>query len=127
MPQIHQEVTFAATPERVYKALTDSREFAAFTDAVAEISSHEGGAFTCFGGFVLGRNVELVANTRVVQAWRVSNWPEGVYSIVRFELRADGEGAKLVLSQDGVPDDAVAHVDPGWHQKYWEPLRKYLA
>ena len=107
MPQIHQEVRFAATPDRVYKALTDSREFAAFTDAVAEISSHEGGAFTCFGPFILGRNVELVPGERIVQEWRVFNWPDGVYSTVRFELTASGSGTKLSLDQDGVPESDV--------------------
>ena len=126
MSQVDQEVTFACAPGKVYRALTDSGEFAAFTGAAAEIEAVEGGAFRCFGTFILGRNVELVTDRRVVQAWRAFNWPEGVYSIVRFELHADGDGTKLVFAQDGVPDDAVEHVRSGWGVKYWEPLRKYL-
>ncbi len=126
MSQIHQEMTFEATPGRVYRALTDSREFATFTGVDAEISAEEGGEFLCFGTFVLGRNVQLVTDTLIVQAWRVFNWPEGVYSIVRIGLSAEGGQTKLVLDQDGVPDDAVKHVDGGWEHKYWAPLRKYL-
>jgi hypothetical protein len=38
-----------------------------------------------FGGDISGRNVELVPGRRAVQAWRSNAWPEGVYSIVRFE------------------------------------------
>jgi hypothetical protein len=32
------------------------------------------------------RNLELVPAKHVVQAWRSQAWPEGVYSIVNFEL-----------------------------------------
>ena len=82
---------------------------------------------SCFGTFILGRNVQLIEGTRIVQAWRVFNWPDGVYSIIRFELSEQGAKTKLVFDQDGVPEDAAQHVDAGWHKKYWEPLRKYLA
>lgn len=123
---IHQEIAFAAPPPRVYKALTDSSEFAKFTGAPAKISTDEGGAFICFGTFILGRNVELVPDRRIVQAWRVFNWPEGVYSIVRFELSGENGKTKLVLDQSGVPADAAGHIDDGWGHKYWEPLRQYL-
>ena len=126
MPQIQQEVWIDASPSRVYRALTDSSDFAAFTGDPARIAAQEGGAFSCFGDLVLGRNIELVPDQRVVQAWRVFNWPEGVYSIVRFELQAEGENTRLVLTQDGVPDTDVGHVESGWHSKYWEPLRKHL-
>ena len=127
MSQIHQEITFDAAPAKVYRALTDSGEFAKVTGAAADICAEEGGSFSCFDTFILGRNVQLIEGTRIVQAWRVYNWPEGVYSIIRFELSKEGEKTKLVFDQDGVPEDAVKHVDAGWHQKYWEPLRKYLA
>jgi len=39
-----------------------------------------------FGGHIVGRHVELAPNERVVQAWRVADWPPGVYSIAKFEL-----------------------------------------
>jgi activator of HSP90 ATPase len=127
MPQIHQEVTFAAAPARVYRALMESTEHAAFTGGPAEISRDAGGAFTCHGGVILGRNIELVPDARIVQAWRVANWPEGVYSVARFELRGEAGGTRLVFEQDGVPADEVEHIDAGWKARYWEPLRTCLA
>jgi activator of HSP90 ATPase len=126
MSQIHQEVTFTAPPAKVYRALMDSAEHARFTGAPAEISADAGGTFSAYGGKVLGRNVELVANTRIVQAWRPADWPEGVYSIARFELRSEGGKTRLVFEQDGIPQEAVQHLDGGWQRMYWEPLRKYL-
>ncbi len=126
MSDIHQEITFKASAKAVYKALTDSSEFAKFTGAEARIDATEGGAFLCFGTFIDGRNVELVPDARIVQAWRVFNWPDGVYSIVRFELTEDDGKTTVVLDHAGVPEDAAKHVDGGWEVKYWAPLRAYL-
>src|SRR5260370_40154486 len=51
-----------------------------------EIYSEVGGTFSLFAGHIVGRRLELVPNERIVQAWRVLPWPEGIYSIARLEL-----------------------------------------
>ncbi len=128
MSAIHQEVTFRASPERVYAALTESTQFSAFTGgAAAEISREAGGAFSCFGGMVTGRNLELLPNRRLVQAWRVGTWGDGVYSVVRFELEEKGGETHLVFDHTGFPEEHRPHLESGWHAMYWEPLRKYLG
>lgn len=125
---IHQEVTFAAPPGRVYAALTDAQQFSAWSGgAPAAIARDAGGAFTCFGGMISGRQVELVADQRIVQAWRAGNWPAGVYSIIRFELAPAGAGTKLVFDQAGFPAEQKPHLEAGWSKMYWEPLKAYLA
>src|SRR5215469_11203035 len=100
---IRQEIEFKTNPQRVYDALLDAKQFSAFTGAPAEIDRQVGGAFSCFGGIITGRNIELVPNKRIVQAWRVKIWPEGLYSIVAFELQPEGSGTRLVLTHDGFP------------------------
>ncbi len=123
---IHQEVDFKASPERVYEALLDEQQFSALTGATAQIYREAGGAFKLFGGRVIGRNVELVANRRIVQAWRVEKWPPGVYAIARFELSAQGAGTRLVFDETGCPlEEREAHYD-NWPRLYWDPLRRYL-
>ena len=129
MPEpIHQEVDFAVSPERVYAALTDSKQFTAFSGGIlAEIEAEAGGAFKCFGGQITGRIIELVRNHRIVQAWHVAMWPEGVYSIVKFELQKQGSGTRLILDHAGFAAELRDHLDSGWPRMYWEPLRKYLS
>jgi activator of HSP90 ATPase len=124
---IHQEIDFAATPARVYNALLDAKQFGAFSSGSAEIQLEAGGAFTCFDGRISGRNVELVPNRRIVQAWRSNGWPEGIYSIVRFEFKEEGSGTRLVMDQTGFPDGEKDSLESGWKSHYWEPLRKYLG
>ncbi len=125
---IHQEIVFKANPKRVYEALLDAKQFSAVTGgAPAVIDRKAGGAFSCFGGMVTGRNIELEPNQRIVQAWRAGSWPSGVYSIVRFELAAQGSGTKLTFEHTGFRSENREDLEGGWHKMYWEPLKKYLA
>jgi activator of HSP90 ATPase len=135
---IHQERVFAAKPVRVYQALTDSEQFARviklsgaleamhLPDKPAEIASEAGGAFALFGGFITGRQVELVPDLRIVQAWRAGDWPPGVYSIAKFELVDQGSSCKLVFDHTGFPNGEAESLASGWITHYWEPLAKVL-
>jgi activator of HSP90 ATPase len=137
---IHQEVTFTASPKRVYGALTDAKQFQRvieLSDAMksmilagaplAQISTDPGGPFSTFGGIIIGRQIELVPDQRIVQAWRPKYWDPGTYSIVKFELAESGSGTKLTLDHRGFPDGDAQHLLTGWNKNYWEPLAKFLA
>jgi uncharacterized protein YndB with AHSA1/START domain len=131
---IHQEVSFVATPERVYQLLTNGAEFAAATERPAEIVATEGSAFSIFGGYIQGRQIELVPGERVVQTWRGVDWAPGVHSLVRFTLTPEGSGTKLLVDHDAYPE-GPSPMYPSWHEHlssnwpvfYFEPFEKYLA
>ncbi len=127
MSNIHQEVLFAASPARVYRAIVDATEFSRVTGAPTAGAATEGTAFSAFGGHVTGRHVELVPDKLIVQAWRAKTWPAGTYSISRFELRLEGEKTRLVFDHDGFPEDQKEHLATGWNENYWEPIRKHLG
>jgi activator of HSP90 ATPase len=136
---IHQEPEFAAVPARVYAALLDPRQFDRVVElsgvlqamhlksAGSRINAHAGGAFALFGGFITGRQLDLLPNQRIVQAWRAADWPAGVYSVVRFELHAHDAGCRMVFDQFGFPDEEAQSLAEGWQNNYWEPIRKLLA
>lgn len=136
---IHQEPVFKANPKRIYDALTDAKQFqkiqliggeiaAAELDAKpAEISQEEGGTFNLFGGYIVGRQLELVPNQRIVEAWREKTWAPGIFSIVRFELKEQGTGTKLIFDHTGFPAGAGDHLAIGWKANYWDPMEKMLG
>jgi activator of HSP90 ATPase len=124
---LHQEIDLPGNPQRIYEALLDSKQFAAFSGEAAEIGREEGSAFSMFGGVIVGRNIELVPGQRIVQAWRPTHWGAGTYSIVRFELKARGPQSTLVLDHTGFPEGDFASLNYGWGLKYWKPLGKFLA
>ena len=124
---LHQEIDIKASRQRIYDALLDSKQFAAFTGMPAEINRDPGGSFSIFGGLVTGRNVELAPRERIVQAWRPADWEAGVYTLVKFELKDWASQTKLILDHTGFPEGNFRHLDSGWYLRYWEPLRKFLA
>jgi activator of HSP90 ATPase len=137
---IRQQVTLDASPQRIYQALISSQDFdmitrlsdaAVLLDAAGakptSISTDVGGPFTLFGGYITGRNIEMLPNERLVQAWREGSWKPGDFSIAAFHLTADGRKTRLDFDHRGFPDGNGASLARGWHSHYWEPLAKFLA
>ena len=131
---IHQEINFKASPQQLYETLLSSKEFSdcskksfdGFSAASAIIDSSVGGTFSLFDGHIIGRILELVPNQRIVEAWRVVDWPAGVYSIARFELKAHGSGTQLIFDHTGFPENLKDHLALGWQQHYWDALSRYF-
>jgi activator of HSP90 ATPase len=137
---IHQVTLFKASRRRIYEALTDAKQFDKVTrlspemqsgmplgSKPTEISREVGGTFTVFGGHIVGRQIELAPNERIVQAWRVVDWDPGVYSMAKFVLVEQGSGTKLVFDHTGFPKGDAEHLAAGWKAHYWETLEKFLA
>jgi activator of HSP90 ATPase len=137
---IHQEIAFKAPRSRVYAVLTDANEFqqvVALSGAVqsgkvkqtipAQIGRAAGSPFSIFGGFIVGRNIEMIPDTRLVQAWRPQDWPPGVYSIVKFELVERGTETLLRFDHTGFPAGEADSLAAGWKLNYWQPMAKVLA
>jgi len=124
---LHQEIVLRANPPRIYKALLEAKQFATFTGSPAEIDPKEGGFFFMFGGRIVGRNVELVPDQRIVQAWRPTHWNPGIYSIVKFELKPQDSETLLILDHTGFPEGEFDHLAYGWKFHYYEPLKKFLT
>jgi len=123
---IHQEIEFNASPQQLYDALLDGKRFTEFSGRPAEINREVGGAFSLFKGHIVGRNLELIPNERIVQAWRVVTWPEGAYSIARFDLKPKGPGTHVVFEHIGFPEGLHDHLAQGWEENYWSLLKKYF-
>ncbi len=125
MKTIKQEVHIDAKPQEVYEAYTDAKKHAEFTGSKVVFEKKAGGKFSVDGDLE-GENLELVDGKKIVQKWRADDWPQGHYSTLTIELEAEGEGTKLVLTQENVPDDKFDDISSGWRQYYWEPMGKYF-
>jgi activator of HSP90 ATPase len=81
----------------------------------AEIDPKEGGAFSLFEGQVVGRNVELLPNQRIVQAWRPAHWDAGRLFRRKVRIETTGSpGALSVLDRAGFPEGDFDHLTEGW-------------
>ncbi len=123
---IHQTVTFKASPHDVYEALMDSKKHAAFTGGKASISRKVGGSVKAYDDYILGKNVELVPDKKIVQDWRAVDWPEGYFSRITFEFTAIPAGSRLDFTHAGVPDGTEEEFTQGWIDNYWEPMKAFF-
>jgi activator of HSP90 ATPase len=124
---LHEDIELKSTPQRIYEALLDAKQFATFSGMPATIDPKAGGAFSMFGGQIVGRTIELVPDQRIVQAWRPTHWDPGIYSIVEFQLKPQSSGTLVALDHKGFPEGDFDHLEWGWHAHYWEPLKKFFA
>jgi activator of HSP90 ATPase len=124
---LHDEIVVKTSPQRIYELLLDSKQFAALTGRPAQIDPKAGGAFSMFGGLIVGRNIEFVPNQRIVQAWRPASWDPGIYSIVKFELKPRNSETTIVLDHSSFPEGDFNHLEWGWNAHYWTPLKKSFS
>lgn len=127
MKTIKQTVHINAKPTKVYDAYVDAEKHAEFIDDNVKFENKVGGKFDVWDGYATGENVQLIPGKKIVQKWRASDWPQGHYSDLTIDLEADGEGTKLTLVQENVPDDKADEVDKGWHEYYWDAMNKYFG
>ena len=139
---IHQEIIFQASAAHLYQTLTVAEQFdhvvrlsgamnssmkAKLGTAPTAIDAQPGGAFAFFGGYITGRNLELVSDTRIVQAWRAGSWDPHLYSIANFVLVPQAAGTRLVFDHTGFPNTEAETLAKGWHENYWQPIANFLG
>ncbi len=124
MKTIKQTIIFKASSLEVYDALMDSKKHSAFTGDSAKISKKVGGKFTAYGSYIAGENLELIEGKKIVQTWRSSDWPSGVFSKVTFLFEKTKDGTKMIFTQEGVPEEFYADIKQGWIDFYWDKIKE---
>lgn len=109
---ISQKVRFRAEPSDVYQLLV--------TD-----DDRVGRPFRMGEG--TGIVVDLAPARRVVRAWREDDYPEGVFSMAAFTLKAVATGTELTLTHRGVPKALIPRTEERWRRSYWEPMKRRLT
>lgn len=121
--KIRQTIRLKGSPRQVFEALTDSRKTRAFTGSPAFVNKREGAQFSNYNGYCRGRNLEVVKNKLLIQAWRARDWDKGHYSIVTIRLSKTDTGTRLEFTQENAP---AGFTKEDWTEWYWEPLKEYM-
>jgi len=125
---IHQQVTFECSAKQLFSILSDAQLFTEVTGAEAVFDVREGGEFSAFNRMIDGQFIEIDVPTRIVQTWRVANWQAGVSSQITFALEPNGdEQTTLSFEHSGYPAEFEQHLAQGWHDRYWEPIKKFIT
>ena len=121
-------ILLPASPERLFDAWLDSKEHSAFTGGKAKIQPKEGGKFTAWDGYILGKTIKLEPYRRIVQTWRTTEFPDGrPDSRLEILFEEVAEGTKLTLKHSRLPQGQAEMYHQGWFDNYFEPMKKYFS
>ena len=91
-------------------------------------SARVGGKFTAWDGYISGRNLELAPPSRIVQAWRTSDFPDDAPdSRLEISLAPAKGGTKVTLAQKDIPPGQADGYRRGWVEYYFTPMRRYFS
>lgn len=118
---------FRAPAEELYKTFTDPQRITAFTRAAPNLfeGAKKGGKFELFGGNVSGEYLELEEPTKIVQSWRLDQWPKGHFS--RLEMNFDQNDVDNVtvmrVNWTGVPVGQEDVTKRNWGEYYVRSIK----
>jgi len=118
---------FRAPASELYKTFTDPQRISAFTRAAPKVfeGAKKGGKFELFGGNVAGEYLELIEPTKIVQSWRLDQWPKGHFS--RLEINFDQNDVDNVtvmrVSWSGVPVGQEEVTKRNWGEYYVRSIK----
>lgn len=119
---------FRAPASELYQTFTDPQRITAFTRAAPKLfeGAKVGGKFELFGGNVSGEYLELAEPTKIIQSWRLDQWPAGHFS--RLEINFDQNDVDNVtvmrVSWSGVPVGQEDVTKRNWGEYYVRSIKQ---
>jgi activator of HSP90 ATPase len=112
-----------ATPEDIYKALTNPATIQLWTGEKAEMSTEPGSEFSLWDGSIVGKNLEFEENRKIIQQWYFEGQSET--STVTIILHPHKQGTSLELRHNNIPDDDYEDFVDGWNTTYMGSLQEF--
>ena len=112
-----------APPNEVYAALTNPVILLLWTGEPAVMTTEPGTEFSLWDGSIVGKNLEFVEGSKIVQQWYFEGQPEE--SIVTIILHAEGKGTSAELRHSNIPDTEYKDFVNGWDEYYFGALASF--
>ncbi len=120
-------VLVPAPPERIYKAWLNSREHSAFTGSKAVVSAAPRGKFNAWDGYIIGKNLALKPCSRIVQAWRTTEFSDSdPDSRVEITFEEEHGKTRITLHHANIPAGQAKSYKQGWKDFYFKPMKEYF-
>ena len=123
---VNSNEEFRTTAAELYATFTSADRLAAFTRAPPKVfeGAYVGAKFELFGGNVSGTFKELEP-TKIVQQWRLAQWPDGHYSNLKIEFDQNEVDAVTVMrvTWDGVPVGQEEVTKRNWGEYYVRSIK----
>ena len=126
---IIQKMVFKNTdPKSLFELYMDEKKHSHIAGSPCTITKKEDDKYSVHGGYISGKNLQLVKDKLIVQSWRAQGWDkDAVDSTFIIHLEKKGDDVMLHAVHANVPDEHKASISNGWHDHYWKPWKQYLA
>ncbi len=119
---------FRTTAEEMFQTFTDPQRIAAFTRGTPRLfeGAKPGCKFSIFDGNVTGEFVSLESPKRIVQKWRLAQWPEGHASTqeIVFDQNDMDKVTNARVTWSGVPVGQEEVVRRNWDGYYIRSIKQ---
>lgn len=109
--------------EDVYTALTNPFTIELWSGYPAIMDENIGTEFSLWEGDIVGKNLEIEKNKKIVQQWYFGDQSEE--SIVTIKLFPDKKGTQVELIHKNIPDEDFENIKEGWNEYYFGSIKKF--
>ncbi|PTB64597.1 hypothetical protein BBK36DRAFT_1135851 [Trichoderma citrinoviride] len=125
---VRDDQEFRTTAEELYQTFVDPQRLAAFTRSPPKVfeGAKPGGKFELFDGNVSGEYLELEKPKKIVQSWRLNQWPAGHYSKLNIEFDQNDVDHVTVMrvTWEGVPVGQEDVTRRNWGEYYVKSIKQ---
>ncbi|KAL5084501.1 hypothetical protein Trisim1_011680 [Trichoderma cf. simile WF8] len=125
---VRDDQEFRTTAEELYQTFVDPQRLAAFTRAPPKVfeGAKAGGKFELFDGNVSGEYLELEKPKKIVQTWRLNQWPAGHFSKLNIEFDQNDIDHVTVMrvTWEGVPVGQEDVTRRNWGEYYVRSIKQ---
>ena len=122
---IEQKILFkGATAEELFDIFVNPQKHSAIHGgATTNISNKEGDSFSLLNGNLKGKNLLIVPNRMIVQAWRGNVWEQDdLDSILTLVFINTPKGGQIDLVHSFTPSQFTEL----WDEIYWQPIKEFI-
>ena len=99
----------------LYSMYLNSSHHTKMTGGKASIRPKVGTSFSAWDGYIIGKNLQLISNSLIVQSWRAPDWDNSdADSTLVLLLEQTGKDVRLTMTHANVPDKHVSGIKEGW-------------
>lgn len=122
---IEQKIRFqGATAEELFNIFVNPKKHSAIHGGAAtKISNKEGDNFSLLNGNLNGKNLLIVPNRMIVQAWRGNVWEKDDLDSVLILVFSDTRtGGQIEMVHAFTPNQFTQL----WNEIYWRPMKEFI-
>ena len=115
-----------AQTQDVFTALTNPFSIELWSGNQAVMSTEVGFEFSLWDGDIIGKNIEVLTNKKLVQEWYFGEEEEELKSIVTIKLWEKNSNTSVELNHSNIPDEAYENIVEGWNEAYFGAIKALL-